>query len=400
LSIVGNEGCMRIALVTEVFLPAVDGVVTRLCHTLAALREAGDEVLVVAPGGGPARYAGARVIAAPALPMPLYPDGNGYPAKRVSVPTPTLGRTLREFAPELIHAVNPFLLAAGGVYHARRMRVPLIASYHANVPAYAAYYRMGALEGAGWRYVRALHNQAALNLCTSLATMSLLRERRVRRLALWPYGIEERFRRERPPSPEWRARLSGGRPERPILLFVGRLAREKSVERLAPAIRALPQAALAIVGDGPLRPALEREFAGTETSFLGLLDGEELACAYASADVFLFPSQSETLGLVMLEARAAGLPVIAAESPAARELLHDGFDGLLYDPAAPHALAAAVRRLICDRRLCERMGARARRAVRGASWSEATGVLRAHYARVLASPQAQSADRLALGDAS
>jgi len=389
---------MRIALVTEVFLPAVDGVVTRLCHTLAQLQQAGDEVLVVAPGGGPRAYAGARVVAAPALPMPLYPDGNGYPAKRVSVPTPTLGRTLRRFSPQLIHAVNPFLLAAGAVYHARRMRVPLIASYHANVPAYAAYYRMGALEEAGWRYVRALHNQAALNLCTSRATMAMLAERRVRRLALWPYGVEDRFIRPRAASPRWRERLSGGRPERPILLFVGRLAREKSVERLADAIRALPHATLAIVGDGPLRAALERRFAGTPTTFLGLLQGEDLACAYAAADAFVFPSQSETLGLVMLEARAAGLPVIAADSPAARELVRDGVDGLIYDPGAPQELVQAIGRLLGDRRLREAMGARARLAVRDATWAQATAVLREHYARVLAPARRAGVDRQGLGE--
>lgn len=375
---------MRIALVTEVFLPAVDGVVTRLCGTLEELVRAGDEVLVIAPAGGPPSYAGVPVVPAPALPVPLYPDGDGYPAKRVSLPTRTLGRALRAFAPELIHAVNPFLLAAGAVYHARRMRVPLVASYHANVPTYAAYYRMGMLESLGWRYVRAVHNRAHLNLCTSQATMRMLAERRVRRLALWPYGVDEALKRACATSRAWRARLSGGDPDRTLLLFVGRLAREKSIERLEPVMRALQGVSLAIVGDGPLRGALERRFAGTATTFLGLLTGSELARAYASADIFVFPSQTETLGLVMLEAHAAGLPIIAADSAAARELVRDGVDGLIYEPTEPASLHRAIGSLAANPELRRAMGARGRAAVERATWAHATAVLRDHYQRALA----------------
>jgi glycosyltransferase involved in cell wall biosynthesis len=376
---------MRIALVTEVFLPAVDGVVTRLCRTVDELVRAGEEVLVVAPEGGPHSYAGAQVVHAPALPMPLYPDGDGYPAKRVSLPTRALGQALRAFAPDLIHAVNPMLLAAGAVYHAARMRRPLVASYHANVPAYANYYRMGMLEGVGWRYVRTLHNRAQVNLCTSMATMRMLSERRVQRLALWPYGIDEHLKNGTHPTREWRCRLAGGGdPERPIMLFVGRLAREKSIERLAPTMRELEDVSLAVVGDGPLRAALEREFAGTATTFLGLLTGEQLRNAYAAADMFVFPSETETLGLVMLEAKAAGLPVIAADSPAARELVRDGVDGLLYDPQDPGSLTGAVRALVEDAAGRRAMGVRGRATVAQASWAEATAVLRGHYERALA----------------
>jgi glycosyltransferase involved in cell wall biosynthesis len=375
---------MRIALVTEVFLPAVDGVVTRLCGTLEELARAGDEVLVIAPAGGPDSYAGIPVVPAPALPVPLYPDGDGYPAKRVSLPTRALGRALRAFAPELIHAVNPFLLAAGAVYHAWRMRVPLVASYHANVPAYAAYYRMGILESLGWRYVRAVHNCAHVNLCTSQATMQMLSERRVRRLALWPYGVNETLKRVCAPSREWRARLGGGEADRTLLLFVGRLAREKSIEQLEPAIRALDGVSLAIVGDGPLRGALERRFAGTATTFLGLLTGQDLASAYAAADIFVFPSQTETLGLVMLEAHAAGLPIVAANSAAARELVRDGVDGLIYEPSEPASLQRAVASLAASPERRRAMGARGRAAVERASWSAATSVLRSHYQRALA----------------
>jgi glycosyltransferase involved in cell wall biosynthesis len=370
---------MRIALVTEVFLPAVDGVVTRLRRTLEELRRHGDEVLVVAPAGGPDFYAGARIVGVPGLRVPFYPDGNGYPEKRVALPVPQLRAALDGFAPDVVHAINPFLLSAGAVHYAHRRRIPLVASYHANIAAYSQYYGLGALEALGWRYVIWLHNRADVNLCTSAATLEALRARGVERLALWPYGIESERFSPRWATHEWRVRLSGGHPERVIVLCVGRLAKEKSLHRLGPVIRRVEGISLAIVGDGPERGQLERTFAGTATNFLGLLAGEELSGAYASADAFLFPSDSETLGMVILEAHAAGLPVVAADTPTARELVHDGIDGLCYDARDPDALTDAVRRLAQDHALRRAMAEAAPDAVAGASWQEATDALRAQY---------------------
>lgn len=177
---------MRIALVTEVFLPAVDGVVTRLRRTLEELQRHRDDVLVIAPAGGPASYAGARAVGVPGLRIPFYPDGSGYPKKRVSLPVAPLRAALREFEPDVIHAINPFLLAAGAVRYADRRGIPLVASYHANIAAYGRYYGLGALESLGWRYVTSVHSRADVNLCTSVATLRRLRDRGFPRLALWP----------------------------------------------------------------------------------------------------------------------------------------------------------------------------------------------------------------------
>ena len=372
---------MRVALVSEVFLPAVDGVVTRLRRTLEELAETGDEVLMIAPAGGPDSYAGVPVLGVRGLRVPLYPDGDGYPPKRVALPGPALSRALRAYRPDVVHAIQPVLLGVGAVAFARRNRVPLVASYHAHLPSYAKLYRLGWLESAGWHYLRGLHNCAQVNLATSRATLAELESHRVQRLALWPYGVElERFHPERAGG-AWRERLSQGHPERLILLYVGRLAKEKTVERLVEAVRCRPDVALAIVGDGPLREQLERRFAGTATTFLGFLGGDELAQAYASADAFVLPSETETLGMVTLEAHAAGLPVIAADSPVARELVRHGIDGLRYDPRVPGALAGAVGLLAVDPALRQAMGREGLQAVSGATWRHATHALRDHYVR-------------------
>jgi glycosyltransferase involved in cell wall biosynthesis len=374
---------VRIAIVSEVFLPAVDGVVTRLMRTLEEFARTDDDVVLLAPRSGGEEltsYAGIPVIGVPEVRLPLYPDGRGYPPKRVALPGPSLARALQRVNPEVIHAINPVLLGAGAVAYARQRNLPLVASYHANLTTYASLYHMGFLEGAGRRYIRFLHNSAQVNLATSSATLSVLADQGIERLALWPYGIEtDRFSPAKRQS-EWRRRLVGpdGDPDAPILLYVGRLAREKTVERLLEAARR-PDASLVIVGDGPLREELEARFSGTKTTFHGFLSGEDLAHAYASADVFVMPSDTETLGFVTLEAQASGLPVVAADSPAARELIDHGHTGLRFDVDVPGALDAAITNVIAHPQLAAEMGTASRQRALGATWAQATDALRDTY---------------------
>ncbi len=368
---------MRIALFTETFLPATDGVVTRLRHTVEELVRAGDQVLVFAPSGGPESYAGARIYGVPGIPFPPYPK------IRLSPPHPGVGRTLRRFRPDVIHAANPFVLGSGGIFYARRLKVPLVASYHTNVAAYARFYKLGFLENATHWWTRTWHNQAHLNLCTSEATRDYLLSEGIKRVRVWPQGVDARRFHPGKASRDWRVRLSGGRPEEKILLYVGRLAPEKNIGRLKAVLREIPDIRLAIVGDGPARKALEKEFRGTNTVFTGLLVEEDLASAFASADLFVFPSTTETLGIVMIEGLASGLPVIAARSGAAHEVVSEGENGLLYEPGSYRGLVAAVRRVLEDDALRATFSRQARLAAEKRGWEASTAALRGYYKEVL-----------------
>ena len=280
----------------------------------------------------------------------------------------------------MVHAVNPVVLAAAGVFLARHMELPLVASYHTNIPAYAGHYGFQAFERAAWWYLRTLHNQAQINLCTSRATQSELISQGVDRVEFWPQGVDtDRFRPDRH-SPKWRHLLTGGHPERKVLLYVGRLAPEKRLESIRPVVESRADVSFAIVGEGPARKALEREFAGTGTVFTGNLHGEELAAAYAAADVFLFPSTTETLGLVMLEALSSGLPVVAARAGATREVVENGETGLLFDPDDRSSFVRSVARLLDDAELRRVMSRSARVAAEHRDWANATGELRRFYA--------------------
>ena len=369
---------MRIAFFTETFLPKVDGIVTRLTKTLQHLVAAGDEVLIFCPEGAPDSYLGAKVVGVPALPLPLYPE------LKLALPRPAVSEALEQFRPDLVHVVNPAVLGLGGIWLAKSRNLPLVASYHTHLPKYLEHYGMGMLEPLLWELLKAAHNQASLNLCTSTAMVAELAAKGIQHTALWQRGVDTDLFR-----PEWRndsmrARLHGPYDDTGnLLLYIGRLSAEKQIERIRPVLEAMPQTRLALVGDGPHRQQLERCFEGTPTTFVGYLAGQDLASAYACGDAFLFPSSTETLGLVLLEAMAAGCPVVGADRGGIPDIVSDGENGCLYDPDQPHSLTAAVQRLLGESQTRASLRQAARQEAERWGWAGATDQLRGYYRKVL-----------------
>ena len=373
---------MRIAFFTETFLPKVDGIVTRLTKTLQHLVSAGDEVLIFCPEGAPETYLGARVVGVPAMPLPLYPE------LKLALPRPAVSEALERFQPDLVHVVNPAVLGLGGIWLARTRGIPLVASYHTHLPKYLEHYGMGMLEPLLWELLKAAHNQALLNLCTSTAMVDELSAKGIQHTALWQRGVDTEMFRPELASDQMRQRLHGRHDDTGnLLLYIGRLSAEKQIERIRPVLDALPQTRLALVGDGPHRQQLERVFEGTATTFVGYLAGEELAAAYASGDAFLFPSSTETLGLVLLEAMAAGCPVVGAARGGIPDIVSDGINGCLYDPDEAHSLTAAVSRLLGDANTRSQLRLAARLEAERWGWAGATEQLRSYYRQVLGGRQ-------------
>lgn len=369
---------MRIALFTETFLPKVDGIVTRLRHTVEQLQRLGDQVLLVCPDGGFSEYKGARVYGVTGFPLPLYPE------LKLALPRPAIGEELKYFRPDLIHVVNPAVLGLAGIYYAKMMDIPLVASYHTHLPEYLQHYGLGMLEGVLWELLKAGHNQAALNLCTSTAMCQELSSHGIERVALWQRGVDTETFQPDLVSREMRSRLTQGNPDSPLLLYVGRLSAEKEIEQIKPVLEAIPNARLALVGDGPHRQALEQHFADTPTYFVGYLMGTELATAFASADAFVFPSRTETLGLVLLEAMAAGCPVVAARSGGIPDIVEDGVNGYLFDPNDEKGAIVATQQLLAHPEERETLRQNARYEAERWSWTAATRQLQNYYRAVLA----------------
>ncbi|AFY91829.1 glycosyltransferase family 4 protein [Chamaesiphon minutus] len=368
---------MRIALFTETFLPKVDGIVTRLKHTIEQLTRHGDEVLVFCPDGGLQSYHGAKIYGLSAFPLPLYPE------LKLALPRPEIGQQLAQFQPDLIHVVNPAVLGLAGIYYAKSSQIPLVASYHTHLPKYLDHYGLGIFEGLLWELLKGAHNQAQLNLCTSSAMVRELSDRGIERVDLWQRGVDtETFHPNKMTAP-MREHLSQGEPASHLLLYVGRLGAEKEIEQIKPVLAAIPGARLAIVGDGPHRAVLESYFADTPTHFVGYLGGEKLAAAYAAADAFIFPSRTETLGLVLLEAMAAGCPVIAARSGGIPDIVTDGQNGYLFDPQDPQGAISATQKLFADPSANLQLRDNARTEAERWGWSAATQQLQGYYRQVV-----------------
>lgn len=370
---------MRIALFTETFLPKVDGIVTRLKHTIDHLQRQGDEVLIFCPAGGLTSYRGAKIYGLSAFPLPLYPE------LKLALPRPEIGQQLARFRPDIIHVINPAVLGLAGIFYAKSAQIPLVASYHTHLPKYLQHYGLGMLEGLLWELLKGAHNQAQLNLCTSSAMVDELRQQGIERVDLWQRGVDTETFHPDKVNPEMRHYLSQGEPNSRLLLYVGRLGAEKEIEQIKPILAAIPGARLAIVGNGPHRSCLESHFADTPTHFVGYLEGERLAAAYASADAFIFPSRTETLGLVLLEAMAAGCPTIAARSGGIPDIVTDGKNGYLFDPQDPQGAIVATQQLFATPESSRTLRHNARAEAECWGWSSATAQLQRYYRQVVGS---------------
>jgi glycosyltransferase involved in cell wall biosynthesis len=367
---------MRIALICETFLPDVNGVTTTLCRLLEYLQHQGHDVLLFAPHGAPSSYAGAEIVPLNGMPLPLYPE------VKLTPPQPGLTARLQRFQPDLVHLVGPVVLGAIVPGIVRRLGLPLIASYHTDFGAYSQHYGFGFLKHGVNAWLRWIHNRCRINLCPSRFTMNVLRAAGFRRLRIWGRGVDiERFH-PRYRSETWRAAV-GVQPGERVVLYVGRVAAEKRVDLLPEAIRGLPNTRLVIVGDGPFRSELQRRCAGLPVHFTGYLKGDDLATAYASADVFVFPSDTDTFGQVVQEAMASALPVVAARAGGALDLIHHGQNGYLFTPGVVSDLRSRLREVLVsdERRLAQ--GTVGRTIAEQRSWPRVMQELMGYYAQVL-----------------
>ena len=368
---------MRIAIFTETFLPKVDGIVVKVCRLLEHLEARGHSALVFAPSGSPKSHAGAKVISYRSLPVPFYPELN------ISPPWAIVDLKLREFKPDLIHLVNPVSLGLAGLRAAKLYQIPVIASYHTDVPGFAEHWNLGFLSNSIYRYARWIHNRVDLNVCPSEFTRRQLYDHNFERIEIWRGGVDIELYSPAKRSEELRNFLTGNQPERPLLLYVGRISPEKRIDRIYPILKEFPEVRLAIIGDGPSRTDLERKFAGTNTVFTGYLKGEGLASAYASGDIFAFTGDKETFGNVVVEAMASGLPVLAPNSGGVTDLVIDQYNGRLYDPYSPGHIVESARPMIKDISLARQYGKSGRKLAEGRTWEITLDELLSHYRNVI-----------------
>jgi glycosyltransferase involved in cell wall biosynthesis len=374
---------LRLALVTSSYNYIADGVALTLNRLVAYLQARGVEVLVVAPvARTPAFDHAGELAAAPSAPLPFRSE-----YRLAFGLTPAVRRRLEAFDPDIVHIATPDLLGHQALTFAQARNIPAVASYHTRYETYLKDYGLGFLQdfvAAGLRRFYA----ACDEVYVPSASMAehLVAEGFADNIVLWARGVDtERFQPRRR-SPEFRATL-GIDAQEPIIAFVGRLVREKRLDTVIDVVASLRQAGaphrMLVVGDGPDRAMLERGMPGAV--FTGFLTGDSLATAYASSDIFLFPSDTESFGSVTLEAMASGLPTVCADATGSRSLVDEGVTGFLAPAADPAAFVRPLKSLIGDAALRGAMGEAARARSLGFSWDAAMGGLLERY-ECLSSP--------------
>jgi phosphatidylinositol alpha 1,6-mannosyltransferase len=372
---------MRVVYFTESLYPLVDGVSRTLARLFATLERRGVEFLVFSPFVPDAAVGWrTRVVEVPFARFPLYPD------YRVSVPRPgRISAALERFAPDLVHVVSPTPTAVWAQRYARRHSLPVVASFHTHFVSYFRYYGFPWLEPLGWRLLRWFYGRCDRVYAPSRSIIRELEGQGLGNLELWSRGIDgERFSPDHR-DPALRARI-GADADTPVLLLVSRLVKEKDLADLVEVDRILRERGvrfrLALVGDGPMRAELEERL--PDAVFAGHRHGAELAAWYASADVFLFPSTTETLGNVVLEAMASGLPTVVVDRGGPQDLVEPGETGFVARANDVVDLADRAERLLRDPAERERMAAAAHAAAAERDWERINGRLLESYRQLLA----------------
>jgi glycosyltransferase involved in cell wall biosynthesis len=360
-----------------------------LAKALEYLETNGHQVLLLGPETGMDKYAGAEIVGTVGVPLPFYPE------LKCNFFRPLFIDRLKAFSPDVVHLVDPVILGVPGLVVSRLMKKPLISSYHTNLAMYCRHFGFSLLAEPMWQYNRLIHNQCSLTLCPSRSTARILRMRGFHNLRIWPRGVDTTLFRPERRSEALRASWLQHREQsenKAVLLYVGRISWEKNLLLLVQAFQGMDHrnCHLVIVGDGPARAEIQQQLVGCPVTFTGYLGGEVLATAYASADIFAFPSYTETFGQVVLEAMASGLPVVALHSEGVCDLVSDGQTGLLdVQQLSEEDQVASYRKwllyLVHDYSARDQMGQAAVGEAQRRSWPEAMRCLVQGYSDAIES---------------
>jgi len=366
---------LRVLVVTESFLPQVNGVTNSVRRVLDHLAAEGHTALVVAPSG-PAEYAGFPVVRSSSVGMPTYRDFRvGLPSRHA------LRRVLRDFAPDVVHLASPAFLGRAAGRVAREAGIPVVAVYQTDLTGFAARYPFPGGVPAMRRLTRSIHVPATLTLVPSSVSRAQLAGLGVTRQALWPRGVDVGQFHPAHRTAELRAEV-GALPDEVLVGYVGRLAGEKELDLLAQ-VQHLPGQRLVLVGGGPEEARLRALL--PEARFLGVRHGADLGRIVASFDVFVHTGSTETFCQSAQEALASGVPVVAADAGGLRDLVAPGVNGLLFEPGDACDLYGHLEALVADPATRHRMGLAAHAGVRDRSWHAVNTALTDHYRSVIGS---------------
>ena len=360
---------LRVAVVTESFLPQINGVTNSVLRVLETLAAKGHDALVIAPDSAeaPTTYAGFRVKRVPSLAVKgLLPVG---------FPQRSMEPLIEGFNPDVIHLASPFFLGKYATRIAQRLSIPTLSIYQTDVAGFARHYGLSIAHSQLTNWVANIHKQTDRTLAPSSWSCEQLKSSGVDNVLLWQRGVDSVKFNPTKRSAELRNLFTANDTSKIIVGYVGRLANEKKIEDLAP-LHDRHDVQLVIVGDGPARQKLERAL--PRARFVGYQSGEDLAAHYASFDIFVHTGKHETFCQSIQESLASGVPVIAPNSGGPLDLVQHGRTGFLLDTSNSSDLIAAFE-LLTDARTRSLMGSTARESVTHRTWEKVNNQLIDHY---------------------
>ena len=371
---------MRIVLVTGNYNHIPDGVSLTLNRLVGYLESIGAKVLVVAPTieNPPIHHSGTLIpiksISAP-----------GRKEYRVSVGLGKVKKTILDFKPDLIHIATPDIAGFQALKLALKHQIPVVSSYHTHFSSYLEYYGLSLMEPLLWKYLKYFYSNSVHTYVPSQSMIDTLKQNGVKSdLRIWARGIElDKFNPDKRDL-AWRQEM-GIKDDEILVTFVSRLVWEKEMDTLRSTFNALHNRDLKvktmIVGDGPAGPELRETM--PDTIFTGYLKGEDLIRAYASSDVFMFPSISETFGNVTLEALACGIPAVVADAQGNKSLVVDGYNGFLVTPKDADAFTTKIMKIVNDSNLRIEMSKNATEFAGKFTWDKIFKELIDNYAQAI-----------------
>lgn len=359
---------MRIAVVTEAFLPQVNGVTNSVLRLLEFCKREGHDVLIIAPesDGAPNQYLGYKIKHVPSISMKkLVP---------MAVPKKYLEPLLEGFQPDVIHLASPIFLGHYVARIAKRTGIPTVSVYQTDIAGFARHYGLTIAHNTLKKWISRIHQSSDITLAPSKWACRDLEQSGVKNVRLWKRGVDVVNFTPSRRDELLRANITGGK-DRMIVGYVGRLANEKRIDDLA-VLDAAPHIQLVIVGDGPAAARLRKDLPNAR--FVGHQSGTELARYVASFDVFVHTGKHETFCQGIQEALASGVPVIGPDTGGPVDLIEHGITGLLIDTSDSHELIKAVETLRLHSSL-DLMQLAARKSVEHRTWDYINAQLMSHY---------------------
>jgi glycosyltransferase involved in cell wall biosynthesis len=361
---------LRIAVVTETYPPEINGVAMTIGRMVAGLQQRQHQVQLIRPRQHGQDFAantpGFEEILQRGVAIPRYDSLKmGLPAKQALLRLWALQR------PDLVHIVTEGPLGWSALAAAVKLKIPCSSDFHTNFHSYSKHYGVGWLKKPIVTYLRKFHNKASCTLVPTSAMLKNLEQHGYLNLRVVARGVDTHLFNPAKRSAALRQQW-GVKPQQPVALYVGRLAPEKNLPLLLQAFAAMKamrrDARLVLIGDGPDRAALQSAHA--DCVFAGMRTGEDLAAHYASGDIFLFPSTTETFGNVTVEAMASGLAVIAYDYAAAAEHIRHGRNGVVAELGDARDFITLAANLVCDPRRASSLGRHARATAERIDWEE------------------------------